>query len=72
MYKNIMIGTPLKIDLIVNDIVVVECKSSLKHNEIFEVQLLTYLRITGLKLGLLINFGEKLVSHGVKRIVNGL
>jgi GxxExxY protein len=72
MYKDIIIGTPLKIDLIVNDIVIVECKSCLTHNEIYEAQLMTYLRITGLKLGLLINFGEKLVSHGIKRVVNGL
>ena len=35
-------------------------------------QLLTYLRLTGLRLGLLINFGENLLKHGFKRVVNGL
>ena len=71
-YKDNVIGRPLKLDIIVNNLVIVECKSCLGHNELFEAQLLTYLRLTGLKLGLLINFGEKLVSQGIRRVVNGL
>jgi GxxExxY protein len=39
---------------------------------IFETQVLTYLRISGLKLGLIINFGEKFVKDGIHRVVNGL
>jgi GxxExxY protein len=71
-YKDIIIGNPLKLDIVVNDLVIIECKACLGNNDIFEAQLLTYLRITGLKLGLLINFGEKLVSQGIRRVVNGL
>jgi len=71
-YKDIVIGNPLKIDLIVNNLVIIECKACIGHNDIFEAQLLTYLKLTGLKLGLLINFGEKLVSQGIRRVVNGL
>jgi GxxExxY protein len=41
-------------------------------NEIFETQSLTYLQLTGLKLGLLVNFGERLVKDGIRRVVNGL
>ncbi|RMF40019.1 MAG: hypothetical protein D6753_12520 [Planctomycetota bacterium] len=39
---------------------------------IYETQILTYLRLTGLKLGLVINFGERLVKDGIHRVVNGL
>jgi GxxExxY protein len=39
---------------------------------VFESQILTYLRMTGLKLGLVINFGEKFVKDGIRRVVNGL
>ena len=72
IYKNVTLGTPLKIDLLVNDLVIVECKAVSKYNPIFEAQVLTYLRLRNLKLGLVVNFGEKLVSDGIHRVVNGL
>jgi len=71
-YKGQTLGSPLRIDMMVNDKVIVECKATSMYNLIFEAQVLTYLRLTGLKLGLVINFGEKLVKDGVHRIVNGL
>ena len=71
-YKGSVLAAPLKIDLVVNEKVIVECKATAKYNDIFEAQLLTYLRLTGLKLGLVINFGEKLVKRGIHRVVNGL
>ncbi len=71
-YKGRTLAAPLKMDLIVNEKVIVECKATTKYNDIFESQTLTYLRLTGLKLGLVINFGEKLVKHGIHRVVNGL
>jgi len=58
--------------LLVNGKVIVECKATVNYNTIFEVQTLTYLRLTGLKLGIVINFGEKLVKNGIHRVVNGL
>jgi GxxExxY protein len=72
VYKGQTLGTPLRIDLLVNEKVIVECKAVFEYNLIFEVQVLTYLRLTGLKLGLVINFGEKLVKDGIHRVVNGL
>jgi len=71
-YKGNLLATPLRIDLLVNNLVIVECKAVAQYNPIFEAQALTYLRITGLKLALVINFGSKLAKHGIKRVVNGL
>jgi GxxExxY protein len=71
-YKGIVLATPLKIDVLVNNLVIVECKATVEYNPIFEAQALTYLRLTGLKLALVINFGTKYVKNGIKRVVNGL
>jgi len=72
VYKGHMLASPLRLDLLVNERVIVECKATTQYNPIFEVQLLTYLRLTGLKLGLVINFGERLVKDGIHRVVNNL
>ena len=71
-YKEQILGTPLRLDLLIDEKVIVECKASVNYNHIFEAQLLTYLRLTGLKLGMVINFGEKLIKNGLHRVVNGL
>ncbi|MCD0462965.1 GxxExxY protein [Roseiconus lacunae] len=71
-YKDVTLATPLKIDLLVNDLVIVECKAVTQYNAIFATQLLTYLRLKNLKLGLVINFGERLVKDGIHRVVNEL
>jgi GxxExxY protein len=52
--------------------VIVECKSVSKYHEVFEAQTLTYLRLSGVKLGLVINFGEIRVKDGIHLVVNGL
>jgi GxxExxY protein len=72
IYKDHTLATPLRLDLLVNGLVIVECKATTRYNPIFEVQLLTYLRLTELKLGLVINFGERLVKDGIHRVVNNL
>ena len=72
IYKGHQLGEPLRLDLVVNKKVIIECKATVNYNSIFEVQVLTYLRLTGLKLGMVINFGEKLVKNGIHRVVNGL
>ena len=72
IYKNNKLDKKLRIDLVVEDKVVVECKATTEYNIIFEVQTLTYLRLTNMKLGMVINFGEKLVKNGIHRVVNGL
>ena len=71
-YKGETISAPLKLDLLVGNLVIVECKSVSTPHPIFEAQLLTYLRLTNLKLGLLINFGHRYVKNGIARVVNGL
>lgn len=71
-YKGQLLATPLRLNVLVENKVIVECKAVSDYNEIFSVQLLTYLRLTSLKLGLVINFGERYVKDGIHRIVNGL
>jgi GxxExxY protein len=70
--KGRRLATPLRLDLLVNGMVIVEIKAAALYNRIFEAQTLTYLRLTGLKLGLVINFGEARVGQAVHRVVNGL
>lgn len=71
-YKGSQVRDPLYIDILVQDKVIVEVKATEKEHSIHEVQLLTYLRLSNLKLGLLINFGQKYVKEGISRVVNGL
>ncbi len=58
-------------DLIIEGLVIIELKSVEKLIPAHKKQLLTYLRLTGLKLGYLLNFGDELMKHGVHRIING-
>ena len=67
-YKNQPIGE-YRLDLLVEKQVVIEIKSVDRFDPIFEAQLLTYLKITGLKLGLLLNFNSRLLKDGIKRMV---
>ncbi len=71
-YKGRTLAAPLRIDIVVNDKVIVEVKATTQYNEVFESQALTYLRLTGLKLALVVNFGERVVKSGIHRVVNGL
>lgn len=71
-YKSIELATPLRLDLLVDGLVIVECKATTQYNVIYETQTLTYLRLTNLRLGLVINFGERLVKDGIKRVANKL
>lgn len=72
IYKGARIKDPLYIDILVEGIVLVEVKATEKSHPVYETQVLTYLRLTGIKLGLLINFGHEKVKEGISRIVNGL
>jgi GxxExxY protein len=71
-YKGRTLASPLRIDLIAGGKVIVECKAVSAYNSIFEAQVLTYLRLNSLKLGMVINFGERMVKDGIHRVVNGL
>ena len=72
IYKGREIGDPYRLDMLVDGNVVVECKAVEKNNPIFTAQVLTYLRLTHLKLGLVINFGQQRLLDGFCRVVNGL
>ena len=63
---------PLRVDLLVGDLVIVECKATTDYSPIYEAQALTYLRLMNLRLALVINFGARLVRDGIHRVVNGL
>ena len=71
-YKGRVLSKPLRLDMKVEGLVLVDNKAVTEWNPIFEAQMLTYLRLTGLKLGLVINFGEQFVKNGIYRVVNGL
>ena len=58
-------------DLIVNGLVIIELESVEKVSSVHKKQLLTYLRLTDLKVGYLLNFGDVLMKDGIRRIVNG-
>lgn len=69
-YKGSSLGRHLILDLLVENQVVVEVKATEKHHPIFDAQLLTYLKVANKKLGLIINFGDRNVASGVRRVVN--
>ena len=67
-YRGQMIGQ-YKPDLIVNNELIVEVKSVSNYDEVFTAQMLTYLRITKLRKGLLLNFNRELLKYGIRRFV---
>ena len=71
-YKGIELPESYRIDLIVEDLVIVEVKAIEKLAAIHEVQLLTYLRFANKRLGLLLNFHVGAMRQGVRRVVNNL
>jgi GxxExxY protein len=72
VYKGRTLRTPLRLDMKVEGLVLVDNKAVTAWNPIYEAQMLTYLRLNQLKLGLVINFGERYVKNGIHRVVNGL
>jgi len=71
-WKNRKLDLGFRTDLIVENKVIIEIKSVIEIHPVHPKQLLTYLKLTGLKLGLLINFNSPLIKTGITRIVNGL
>ena len=72
VFDSIKFDEGFRADLIVEDKVIIELKSVEKVIPVHKKQLLTYLRLTDKKLGLLINFGSGLIRDGISRVVNGL
>ena len=71
-YEAIEIETAFRADLIIDGYLLIELKSVAQINPVHKKQLLTYLRLSKIKLGLLINFNEELIKNGIYRVVNGL
>jgi GxxExxY protein len=71
MYDNIRFDEAFRSDLVVNGKVIAELKSVEALLPVRGKQLLTQLRLSGLKVGLLINFGEAHLKNGIKRVING-
>ena len=71
-WDGVKMGIGFRSDVIVAGKVIVELKSVENMSPVFPKVVLTYLKITGLKLGLLINFHEKLLKNGISRIANNL
>lgn len=71
-YKDIKLGTDLRLDLLVEGKVIVDLKAKDKLSKIDKSQLLTYLRLSEKRLGLIINFHVKLLNEGIHRVVNNL
>jgi len=71
-YDGNKIDLGFRADLVVEDIVLVELKSVETLALVHKKQVITYLKVSGLKLGLLINFGAPLIKDGIIRIANGL
>ena len=70
-YHGIKFDEGFRADILVENQVIIELKSVGSINKAHKKQVLTYLRLTGLKLGYLLNFGEALMKDGISRIING-
>jgi len=71
-YRGVLFEEAFRADIVVEDKVILELKSVETVSNAHKKQLLTYLRLTGLKLGFLLNFGQALMKHGITRTVNRL
>lgn len=71
-YKQMTFDAAFRADLVVEEKVIVELKSTELISEAHKKQVQTYLRLSGCKLGFLLNFGEALMKRGILRVVNGL
>lgn len=68
-HEGEVIDAGYRLDLVVKDLVIVELKAVEKMNPLYDAQLITYLKLSGLRVGLLMNFNARLLKEGIKRIV---
>jgi len=68
-YKGVILDEEFRLDLIIGDKIVVELKVVKELAPVFDAQLLTYMRLTGCRVGLLINFNVPVLKDGIKRLV---
>jgi GxxExxY protein len=72
LFRGRPLGTPLRLDVLVEERVIIEVKAVESIVDIFMVKTLSYLRLSDRKLGLVINFHEARLKDGIRRVVNGL
>jgi GxxExxY protein len=72
IYKNCPLNSPLRLDLLVGNKIIIEIKATEKEVSVHRAQVLTYLRLTGYKLGLVLNFGQERLVDGITRVSNFL
>lgn len=70
VYKSVKLDCGYRLDLVVEDLVIMEIKAVERLNSVHEAQLLSYLRLYGCRVGLLINFHVSMLKQGIRRIVN--
>jgi GxxExxY protein len=71
-YEDVKLDLGFRADVIVEHLVIIELKSVEKVQPVHKKQLTTYLKLTGMKLGLLVNFNVNLIKDGIERVVNRL
>ncbi|HEY0976649.1 MAG TPA: GxxExxY protein [Flavobacteriales bacterium] len=71
-YKGRPLGTTMRLDMRVEEKLIIEVKAVDELHDVHTAQLLTYLKLTGCKLGLLMNFNSALMKNGVRRVINGI
>jgi len=69
LYDGIRLDAGLRIDLLIDRKLIVEIKAVEEMNRVYKAQVLTYLKLTGLRLGLLINFNVALIKNGIERVI---
>jgi len=71
-YKQVKLDFSYRLDVVVEGEIILELKSCEKIEDIYKAQLLTYLRLSGLKVGLILNFNVPIMKQGIVRVVNNL
>lgn len=72
LYKDVKLDCGYRLDIVVERLVILELKAVDRIEPIHEAQLLTYLRLSNLKLGILLNFNVSIMKNGIERLVNNL
>ena len=72
VWNDVRVEDAFRVDLVVDDCLIVELKSVEQTARVHKKQVITYLELTGMRLGLLVNFGEKLIRDGITRLANGM
>lgn len=70
LYDDLVIDEGLRLDILVDNQIIIELKAQENYHSVWEAQLLSYLKLTGKRLGFLINFHVPMIKQGIKRLIN--